>query len=227
MTNDNDMIRRGDAADVAAKFIDDRLYKPNFPACSYHSREISDAIAALPAVTLAVAVKPLVERIGALGDDLTYLPDIARFNLHSKAYDIARELDAIALTPTPVDGSAGADTGGNYGDLPDYDAGLLNDFGGGDVSWWHDYLRAEIVRANDYWRDAVSTPHVSETPKTEHDAGDVLSVVTLADALAVPEVRALVEAANASRLVLAEHEPHPLPVLMRLMTALRQIGGAA
>ena len=35
----------------------------------------------------------------------------------------------------------------------DYDAGLLNDFGGGDVGWWQDYLRAEIGRANDYWRD--------------------------------------------------------------------------
>ena len=35
----------------------------------------------------------------------------------------------------------------------DYDAGLLNDFGGGDVGWWQDYLRAEIRRANDYWRE--------------------------------------------------------------------------
>jgi hypothetical protein len=35
----------------------------------------------------------------------------------------------------------------------DYDAGLLNDFGGGDVGWWQDYLRAEIGRANDYWRE--------------------------------------------------------------------------
>ncbi len=34
----------------------------------------------------------------------------------------------------------------------DYDAGLLNDFGGGDVGWWQDYLRAEIGRANDHWR---------------------------------------------------------------------------
>jgi len=34
----------------------------------------------------------------------------------------------------------------------DYDAGLLNDFGGGDVGWWQDYLCAEIGRANDYWR---------------------------------------------------------------------------
>lgn len=35
----------------------------------------------------------------------------------------------------------------------DYDAGLLNDYGGGEVEWWQDYLRAEIGRANDYWRE--------------------------------------------------------------------------
>ena len=40
--------------------------------------------------------------------------------------------------------------------LPDYDAGLINDFGGGYVEWWQDYLRAEIGRANDYWRAAIA-----------------------------------------------------------------------
>lgn len=37
--------------------------------------------------------------------------------------------------------------------VPDYDAGLLNDYGAGDVAWWQDYLRAEIGRANDHWRE--------------------------------------------------------------------------
>lgn len=36
--------------------------------------------------------------------------------------------------------------------LLDYDAGLLNDWGDGNVEWWQDYLRAEIGRANDHWR---------------------------------------------------------------------------
>lgn len=35
----------------------------------------------------------------------------------------------------------------------DYDAGLLSSFGGGDVEWWQDYLRAEIGRANDNGRE--------------------------------------------------------------------------
>lgn len=37
-----------------------------------------------------------------------------------------------------------------------YDAGILNDYGGGDVEWWQDYLRAEIERANDYHADIHS-----------------------------------------------------------------------
>lgn len=40
-------------------------------------------------------------------------------------------------------------------DAADYDAGILNDWGGGNVDWWQDYLRAEIERANDFWRSQV------------------------------------------------------------------------
>jgi hypothetical protein len=39
------------------------------------------------------------------------------------------------------------------GELSDYDAWLLGDGGRGDIGWWHDYLRAEIGRANDHWRN--------------------------------------------------------------------------
>jgi hypothetical protein len=35
--------------------------------------------------------------------------------------------------------------------LAQYDAGLLNDFGGGNVGWWHDYLRAELNRAHEHY----------------------------------------------------------------------------
>jgi hypothetical protein len=40
-------------------------------------------------------------------------------------------------------------------DEQDYDAGLLSDFGGGDVEWWQDYIRAELCRCNDYWRGVL------------------------------------------------------------------------
>jgi hypothetical protein len=32
-----------------------------------------------------------------------------------------------------------------------YDAGMLNDHGGGSIEWWQDYIRAEIERCNDHW----------------------------------------------------------------------------
>lgn len=37
----------------------------------------------------------------------------------------------------------------------DYDAGIINDYGGGDVSWWQDYVRSEIAAANGFWRMQV------------------------------------------------------------------------
>ena len=41
--------------------------------------------------------------------------------------------------------------------MDSYDAGLLNDYGGGDVNWWHDYIRAEINRANDFHIEQIAT----------------------------------------------------------------------
>jgi hypothetical protein len=46
----------------------------------------------------------------------------------------------------------------------DYDAGILNDYGGGNVSWWQDYIRAEVGRANDFWRAQVEAAQPSVHP---------------------------------------------------------------
>ena len=35
--------------------------------------------------------------------------------------------------------------------MDEYNAGLLNDWGGGNIDWWHDYLRYEIGCANSHW----------------------------------------------------------------------------
>lgn len=39
---------------------------------------------------------------------------------------------------------------------PAYDAGLLNDYGGGNVEWWWDYIRAELNRADQYYQTALA-----------------------------------------------------------------------
>ena len=37
-----------------------------------------------------------------------------------------------------------------------YDAGLLSDFGGGNVDWWQDYIRAELDRAHDFYQSQAA-----------------------------------------------------------------------
>ncbi len=43
----------------------------------------------------------------------------------------------------------------NAEQLDSYDAGLLNDFGGGNVGWWQDYIRAELERAHEHYKVQV------------------------------------------------------------------------
>lgn len=40
-------------------------------------------------------------------------------------------------------------------ELDRYDAGLLASFGGGNVDWWQDYLRAELERSRDFYAAQV------------------------------------------------------------------------
>ena len=58
--------------------------------------------------------------------------------------------------------------------LAQYDAGLLNDFGGGNVEWWQDYLRAELGRAHDFYQSqiAIAAPQpVSDAYRMAVDTG--------------------------------------------------------
>lgn len=36
-----------------------------------------------------------------------------------------------------------------------YDAGHLNDFGGGNVGWWQDYIRSELAAACDFYQSQI------------------------------------------------------------------------
>ena len=37
----------------------------------------------------------------------------------------------------------------------DFDAGLLNDFGGGNVAWWHDYIRSLLNQSSEYHQSEI------------------------------------------------------------------------
>ena len=41
-------------------------------------------------------------------------------------------------------------------ELECYDAGYINDFGGGDVDWWRDYMRCELSRAHDFYQSQLA-----------------------------------------------------------------------
>ena len=41
--------------------------------------------------------------------------------------------------------------------IPDYDIGLINDYGRGNVQWWQDYIRNVINSCNQYWRDMIES----------------------------------------------------------------------
>ena len=59
----------------------------------------------------------------------------------------AKKVLAAAPQPQPV----------QQLELTEYDAGLLNDFGGGNVEWWQDYIRAELGRAFEHYQSQVQT----------------------------------------------------------------------
>jgi hypothetical protein len=52
--------------------------------------------------------------------------------------------------------------------LAEYDAGLLNDYGGGNVGWWLDYIRYELGRAHDHYQEQVADLYTTPQPKQEH-----------------------------------------------------------
>lgn len=51
--------------------------------------------------------------------------------------------------------------------LDRYDAGLLNDFGGGNVEWWQDYIRAELGNAHDFYQSQITTPQPAQATQAE------------------------------------------------------------
>ena len=83
---------------------------------------------------------------GRYGSEITY-QDLAH-GMSNFAKQLERELAAVTEQRDRLAEAART--------LPDYDAGLLNDLGGGDAGWWQDYIRAEIGRANEYWREALA-----------------------------------------------------------------------
>ncbi|MCW1431353.1 Lar family restriction alleviation protein [Novosphingobium sp. JCM 18896] len=111
-----------------------------------HYDGAQEARAAADAMDAAFNAQPLTEpqRFGQEGEayDIASRISVSEFpgNTFAERLENARIVLA-ALTPAQAEPVA----------LDAYDAGLLNDYGGGDVNWWQDYIRAELGRAHDFY----------------------------------------------------------------------------
>ena len=72
-----------------------------------------------------------------------------------------------------------------------------------------------VARHKRYWEDAIA--EIDSIPDPTH-------AEKLQQALSLPEIKALVDALDETRIVLAEHEPHPLPVLAKVLATLAAVG---
>ena len=118
---------------------------------------------------------------GALSDEQIddWIATIATYDIAGPRLtgreQIHRFARAIFSSPDPAGAVA----------LECYDAGLLSDFGGGNVDWWQDYIRAELARAHDHYQvqiDNLAAP-ASALPAREMEAWQ--PIATAIDALEI------------------------------------------
>lgn len=101
-----------------------------------------------PAAEVTIVFGGLGEATAICYEGRVVLPQVTIDDLLHRAKPAARE-----------DGQAAADR---------YDAGLLSDYGGGNVEWWQDYIRSELDRAHDFYTEALAAPQPA-APAVEPD----------------------------------------------------------
>jgi len=88
--------------------------------------------------------------------------------------------------------------------LDAYDAGLLSDYGGGDVDWWWRYIREELSRAHEFYAiqfAALSTPEPQTGDRDDFESAQDFEEMCDAPAI-VPDAghwKALYETERAAR----------------------------
>ena len=70
------------------------------------------------------------------------------------AADCARAIRALLTTESQPDERKESPSAEPVA-LDYYDAGYLNDYGGGNVGWWQDYIRAELGRAHSFYQSQI------------------------------------------------------------------------
>ena len=92
-------------------------------------------------------------------------------------------------------------------DLAAYDAGLLSDFGGGNVEWWQDYIRAELERAHEFYQSQIDSRAVTVRTFT-NELGNPIKITIEGPASTSENTLTRLEAGQLLA-ALSEHGAHP------------------
>jgi hypothetical protein len=109
------------------------------------------------------AMKLALKRAFQLGQDYWYQADHEFVSQNKKSDETRAKFEQL------IDDTCQALAKQEQGapvNLAEYDAGLLNDYGGGNVGWWWDYIRYELGRAHDYYQEQVSDLYTTPQQRT-------------------------------------------------------------
>lgn len=99
----------------------------------------------------------LAAHVEALRRELQACQNVLHMLAHDGQVTPAYANDAkkvLAATPAQCLAQVRADAVSSLS-LDCYDAGYLNDFRGGNVGWWQDYIRSELASAHDFYQSQV------------------------------------------------------------------------
>ena len=60
-----------------------------------------------------------------------------------------------------------------------YDAGLLNDYGGGNVDWWQDYIRGELARAHEFYESILAGAEIAAEKEAAEKCFEIVANIPL------------------------------------------------
>lgn len=86
-------------------------------------------------------------------DELLHFKAKFPLGVRSELAEIGRRADACRIRAEQAEARLAAIDAAPPADLGLYDAGKMNDYGGGNVEWWWDYMRAELGRAHDFYTE--------------------------------------------------------------------------
>ena len=118
-------------------------------------------------------------------------------------------VDVVAVKPLWTIAALRAERDGAQpvASLAAYDAGLLSEFGGGNVEWWQDYIRGELARAHEFYQSQIDSRAVTVRTFT-NELGNPIKITIEGPASTSENTLTRLEAGQLLA-ALSEHGAHP------------------